>query len=109
MKDLNDVQGVRTTYGSPLFAEHIPDGSDAMVEILEENGGIVIAKSNAPEFGHGANTFNDVFGKTRNPWNTGLTCGGSSGGSAVAVASVRHAVAPLAAVPVRLQVARDFG
>jgi amidase len=87
VKDLNDVQGVRTTYGSPLFAEHIPDGSDAMVEILEENGGIVIAKSNAPEFGHGANTFNDVFGKTRNPWNTGLTCGGSSGGSAVAVAS----------------------
>jgi amidase len=87
VKDLNDVQGVRTTYGSPLFAENIPDGSDAMVEILEENGGIVIAKSNAPEFGHGANTFNDVFGKTRNPWNTALTCGGSSGGSAVAVAS----------------------
>lgn len=87
VKDLNDVAGVRTTYGSPLFADHIPDGSDAMVERLETNGGIVVAKANTPEFGHGANTFNEVFGKTRNPWNTAMTCGGSSGGSAVAVAS----------------------
>ncbi len=87
VKDLNDVAGVRTTYGSPLFAEHVPDQSDVMVETLEGNGGIVIAKSNTPEFGHGANTFNPVFGQTRNPWNTAMTCGGSSGGSAVAVAS----------------------
>ena len=87
VKDLNDVAGVRTTYGSPLFADHIPDRSDIMVETLEANGAIVIAKANAPEFGHGANTFNEVFGKTRNPWNTAMTCGGSSGGSAVAVAS----------------------
>lgn len=87
VKDLNDVQGVRTTYGSPLFTNHVPDSSDAMVEILEGNGGIVVAKANSPEFGHGANTFNEVFGKTRNPWNLSLTCGGSSGGSAVAVAS----------------------
>ena len=87
VKDLNDVAGVRTTYGSPLFAAHVPDGSDAMVETLEGNGALVIAKSNTPEFGHGANTFNEVFGATRNPWNTALTCGGSSGGSAVAVAS----------------------
>lgn len=87
VKDLNDVAGVRTTYGSPLFANNVPDGSDVMVETLEANGGIVVAKANAPEFGHGANTFNEVFGKTVNPWNTAMTCGGSSGGSAVAVAS----------------------
>ncbi len=87
VKDLNDVAGVRTTYGSPLFAEHVPQRSDVMVETLEANGAIVIGKSNTPEFGHGANTFNDVFGETLNPWNTAMTCGGSSGGSAVAVAS----------------------
>lgn len=87
VKDLNDVEGVRTTYGSPLFADHVPDGSDAMVETLEANGAIVVGKTNTPEFGHGANTFNEVFGKTRNPWNTRMTCGGSSGGSAVAVAT----------------------
>lgn len=87
VKDLNDVEGVRTTYGSPLFADHVPDGSDAMVQTLEANGAIVVGKANTPEFGHGANTFNEVFGKTRNPWNTAMTCGGSSGGSAVAVAT----------------------
>lgn len=87
VKDLNDVEGVRTTYGSTLFADHVPDGSDAMVETLEANGAIVVGKTNTPEFGHGANTFNEVFGKTRNPWNTAMTCGGSSGGSAVAVAT----------------------
>lgn len=87
VKDLNDVEGVRTTYGSPLFADHVPDGSDAMVQTLEANGAIVVGKSNTPEFGHGANTFNEVFGTTRNPWNTAMTCGGSSGGSAVAVAT----------------------
>jgi amidase len=87
VKDLNDVAGVCTTYGSPLFADHVPDASDVMVETLERNGAIVVGKANTPEFGHGANTFNPVFGETRNPWNTALTCGGSSGGSAVAVAS----------------------
>ena len=87
VKDLNDVSGVRTTYGSPLFSDHVPEVSDVMVETLERRGGIVLGKSNAPELGHGGNTFNKVFGATRNPWNTSLTCGGSSGGSAVAVAS----------------------
>lgn len=87
VKDLNDVEGVRTTYGSPLFASNVPDGSDAMVQTLEANGAIVVGKANAPEFGHGANTYNEVFGETRNPWNTAMTCGGSSGGSAVAVAT----------------------
>jgi len=87
VKDLVDVAGVRTTYGSPLFANHVPERSDILVERLEERGAMVMAKSNTPEFGAGANTFNEVFGKTRNPWNTALTCGGSSGGSAVALAT----------------------
>lgn len=87
VKDLNDVAGVRTTYGSPAYTDHVPERSDIMVERLEQNGAVPIAKSNTPEFGAGANTFNEVFGKTRNPWNTALTCGGSSGGSAVALST----------------------
>jgi amidase len=87
VKDLNDVAGVRTTYGSPIYADHVPERSDIMVERLEERGAIVVAKSNTPEFGAGANTFNEVFGPTRNPWDTSRTCGGSSGGSAVALAT----------------------
>lgn len=86
VKDLVDVAGVRTTYGSPIFAEHVPARSDILVETLEQNGAVVIAKSNTPEFGAGANTFNEVFGTTLNPWNCALTCGGSSGGAAVALA-----------------------
>lgn len=87
VKDLNEVAGVRTTYGSPIFADHVPDRDEVMVETLKRRGAIVIGKANTPEFGSGANTFNEVFGKTRNPWNTDLTCGGSSGGSAVSVAT----------------------
>lgn len=87
IKDLDDVAGVRTTYGSPIYADHIPARSNVFVETLEERGGIVIAKSNTPEFGAGANTFNEVFGKTLNPWDRRLTCGGSSGGAAVALAT----------------------
>jgi amidase len=87
VKDLNDVAGVRTTYGSPIYAGHVPARSDILVERLEANGGIVLAKSNTPEFGAGANTFNEVFGETRNPWNAALTCGGSSGGSAASLAA----------------------
>jgi len=67
IKDLTDVAGVRTTYGSPIFADHVPQRSDIMVEMLEARGAIVYAKSNTPEFGAGANTFNEVFGATRNP------------------------------------------
>jgi amidase len=87
IKDLKDVAGVRSTKGSPIFADHIPERSDYLVENIEARGGMVIAKSNTPEFGAGANTFNQVFGKTRNPWDTSKTCGGSSGGSAVALAT----------------------
>jgi amidase len=87
IKDLTDVAGVRTTYGSPLFANHVPTESHPLVERIERKGGIVVAKSNTPEFGAGGSTFNEVFGRTRNPWNTSLTCGGSTGGGAVSVAT----------------------
>jgi amidase len=87
IKDAMDVAGVRSTKGSPIFADHVPTSSDLQVERLERNGGIVLARSNSPEFAAGANTFNEVFGKTRNPWDTALTCGGSSGGAAVALAT----------------------
>jgi amidase len=87
IKDLTDVAGVRSTQGSPIFADHVPARSDLMVERIEAHGGVVLGKSNTPEFGAGANTFNAVFGETRNPWNTALTCAGSSGGSAAALAA----------------------
>ncbi|MCA8929069.1 MAG: amidase [Alphaproteobacteria bacterium] len=87
IKDLMDVEGVRTTYASPIYKDHVPERSHRMVQRLEANGGLVLAKSNTPEFGAGGSTFNEVFGKTRNPWNTALTCGGSSGGAAVALAT----------------------
>jgi amidase len=87
IKDLTDVAGVRTTYGSPLFADHVPAKSHPLVERIERKGGIVMGKSNTPEFGAGGSTFNEVFGRTRNPWNTALTSGGSTGGGAVSVAT----------------------
>ena len=87
IKDMKDVGGVLCTRGSPIFADHVPEKSDLLVTILESRGGIVLAKSNTPEFAAGANTFNEVFGKTLNPWNTDMTCGGSSGGSATALAA----------------------
>lgn len=87
VKDLQDVEGVRTTYGSPIFADNIPASSELSVQRLENNGALVIAKSNTPEFGAGGNTFNEVFGATTNPWDTTKTCGGSSGGSATALAA----------------------
>lgn len=87
IKDLTDVAGVRTTYGSPLFADHVPARSHPLVERIERKGGIVMGKSNTPEFGAGGSTFNEVFGRTRNPWNTALTSGGSTGGGAVSVAT----------------------
>jgi amidase len=86
VKDYNDVGGVRTTYGSPIFADHIAAVSDATVARLERNGAIPIAKTNVPEWA-GGNTFNPVFGATRNPWDTRMSAGGSSGGSAAALAS----------------------
>ena len=74
IKDLEEVKGVRTTFGSPIFANHISDRSDIVVETLEKNGGVVYAKSNTPEFGAGGNTFNEVLGTTLNPgtWSAAL-------------------------------------
>ncbi|MDP6566850.1 MAG: amidase family protein [Alphaproteobacteria bacterium] len=87
IKDLMDVAGVRTTYGSPLFRDHVPDASHPLVARIERKGGIVIGKSNTPEFGAGGSTFNEVFGKTRNPWNTALTPAGSTGGGSAGLAA----------------------
>lgn len=87
VKELNDVAGVRVTYGSPIFTDNVPTKSDIMVERLETNGAIVLGMTNSPEFGAGANTFNEVHGETYNPWNTKLNAGGSSGGAAVALAT----------------------
>src|SRR5438309_4246352 len=87
IKDLTNVAGVLTTQGSPIYKDNIPARSDLLVEHLESNGGVIYAKSNTPEFGAGANTFNEVFGATRNPWDTSRSAAGSSGGAAVALAT----------------------
>jgi amidase len=87
IKDLTEVKGVRTTHGSPIFTDNISSFSDILVERLEDSGGLIYAKSNTPEFGAGANTFNEVFGATLNPWNTSRSAAGSSGGAAVALAT----------------------
>jgi amidase len=87
IKDLIDVAGVRNTQGSPILKDNIPVRSDILVERLEDNGALVYAKSNTPEFGAGANTFNEVFGATLNPWDTSRSAAGSSGGAAVALAT----------------------
>jgi amidase len=87
IKDLFNVEGVRNTQGSPIYKDAISPRSDIVVERLEDNGGVVYAKSNTPEFGAGANTFNEVFGATLNPWDTSKSAAGSSGGAAVALAT----------------------
>ena len=87
IKDLTDVAGVRSTQGSRIFASRIAETSDILVDHLEGEGALVFAMSNTPEFGAGGHTFNDVFGVTRNPWNTALSAAGSSGGAAVALAT----------------------
>lgn len=92
-KDLEETQGIRTTFGSRLYRDHLPDRSTLQVSRLQAAGAITIGKTNTPEFGAGSQTYNEVFGETLNPYNTSLTCGGSSGGAAVALAC---GMAPLA-------------
>src|SRR5258707_2863548 len=87
IKDLTHVKGVRPTQGSPIFKDQIPGRSDVLVTHLEDNGAVVYAKSNTPEFGAGANTFNEVFGATLNPWDLSRLAAGSSGAAAVALAT----------------------
>ena len=86
-KDMSPTAGVRTTYGSTAFAEFVPTEDSLLVERSRAAGAIMIGKTNTPEFGAGSQTFNDVFGATRNPYSPDRTCGGSSGGAAVALAT----------------------
>jgi amidase len=85
-KDLFETAGVRTTYGSPIYRDHVPAHDALIVERLRGAGAISVGKTNTPEFGAGSQTFNPVFGATRNPYDLTKTCGGSSGGAAVALA-----------------------
>jgi amidase len=93
VKDLHETHGIRTTFGSPLHKDNVPDFDCRVVQREKEAGAIVLGKTNVPEFGLGSQTFNPVFGATRNPYDTTKTCGGSTGGGAVAVVC---GMAPLA-------------
>ncbi|WP_431893330.1 amidase [Nonomuraea sp. bgisy101] len=86
-KDLADTANIRTTYGSPLFADHVPAKDDLLVERLRKAGAITVGKTNTPEFGTGSHTVNEVFGATRNPYDLSRSAGGSSGGAAAALAT----------------------
>jgi amidase len=85
-KDLQDTKGIRTTYGSPLFKDNVPTADTLIVHRIREAGAVTLGKTNTPEFGAGSQTFNPVFGATKNPHDLTKTCGGSSGGAAVALA-----------------------
>lgn len=85
-KDLVLTRGIRTTLGSPIFADFVPEQDEIIVERMRQAGAITLGKTNAPEFGAGSQTYNAVFGATRNPYDLSKTCGGSSGGAAVALA-----------------------
>ena len=85
-KDLLPTKGMRTTFGSPIFRDFVPDADAILAERCRAAGALLIGKTNTPEFGAGSQTFNPVFGATRNPWDPAKTCGGSSGGAAVALA-----------------------
>ncbi|WP_170752643.1 amidase [Ruegeria lacuscaerulensis] len=93
VKDLVNVAGVVSTQGSPLFRDHIPQKDDMIAARMRAAGAILIGKTNTPEFGLGSHTFNPVYGATRNPYDSSRTCGGSSGGAAVALASGMVALA----------------
>ena len=86
-KDIVPTKGIRTTFGSPIYKDHVPDGDHVIVERLRDAGAILIGKTNTPEFATGAQTFNPIFGATRNPYDLTKTSGGSSGGAAASVAS----------------------
>jgi amidase len=86
-KDIVPTKGIRTTYGSPIYKDHVPSEDHVIVERLRDAGAILFGKTNTPEFAIGAQTFNPIFGATRNPYDLSKTCGGSSGGAAAAVAS----------------------
>jgi amidase len=85
-KDLVETAGIRTTFGSPVFKDNVPTQDAILVERIRRAGAITVGKTNTPEFGAGSQTFNQVFGATKNPYDVTKTCGGSSGGAAVSVA-----------------------
>lgn len=87
IKDLTVTKGMPTTYGSPVFKDDVPNRDATLVQRLKKAGAIIVGKTNTPEFGHKGTTDNLLFGATKNPWNTDKTAGGSSGGSAAAVAA----------------------
>jgi amidase len=87
IKDLAETKGLRTTMGSPLFRDHVPEHDCLMVSRMRRAGALIVGKTNVPEFGKGSHSFNEVFGVTRNPYDTSRTAGGSSGGAAVALAT----------------------
>ena len=93
IKDVTPTAGLRTTYGSPIYADHVPDEDALVVQRLRAAGAIVLGKTNTPEFAAGGNTFNEVFGRTGNPRNPDLSAGGSTGGGAAAAASGMIAIA----------------
>jgi amidase len=93
IKDVTPVAGLRTTFGSPIYADHIPNEDALIVRRLREAGAVIIGKTNCPEFAAGGNTFNDVFGRTRNPWDTTKSAGGSTGGGAAGLAAGMFALA----------------
>jgi amidase len=87
VKDNRATKGMRTTHASLIYKDTVPDADDPSVALVRQAGGIIFCKTNLPEFGAGANTVNRVFGATGNPFDPSRTCGGSSGGSAVALAT----------------------
>lgn len=93
IKDTTETAGVRTTYGCPVYAENVPTEDALVVQRIKRAGGIVIGKTNVPEFAAGANTFNPIFGPTRNPWNPALSASGSTGGGAAALSTRMIALA----------------
>ena len=93
IKDVTTVAGLRTTFGSPIYADHVPNEDALVVRRLRDAGAVILGKTNCPEFAAGANTFNEVFGRTRNPWDTTKSAGGSTGGGAAALATGMIALA----------------
>jgi amidase len=93
IKDVTQVGGVRCTFGSPLFSDHVPEEDALVVRRLRAAGAVIVGKTNTPEFAAGGNTFNEVFGRTRNPWNPERSAGGSTGGGAAGLATGMFALA----------------